>query len=77
MTNAQAHKLFTKWRVLPVAVLLFVMGLTINMTIWYQEHALQLNEWQNAPIVGYLTALVGVVSKFLDNLTKAYEKDHE
>ena len=77
MTVDSIHLQLTKWRVLPVCVLLFVMWLTVDMTQWYQENALELNDWQNAPIIGYLTMLVGVVAKFLDNLTKAYEKDHE
>lgn len=73
----ELHVVLTKWRVLPLLVLGFVMGLTLDMTYWYKEHALELQEWQNAPIIGYLTMLVGVIAKFLDNLTKAYEKDHE
>ena len=70
------HKHFTRWRVLPVTVLIFVMALTVDMTYWYQEHAHSLTEWQNAPIIGYLTMLVGVIAKFLDNVSKAYEKDN-
>lgn len=52
------HILLLRYRVLPLLITLFLMYYTADMTSWYKENFSTLKEWQNVPIVTYLTTLV-------------------
>ena len=52
------------------------MYLTWDMTVFYKGIALDLQQWQVAPIFGYLATLTACVKYCLDAIRKGEEIDH-
>ncbi len=71
------HNTLRQYRVIPTAVILFLMFLTADMTSWYQEHYLELKEWMNAPVIAYLSSLVAGLFKCAQIVLNKNEKDED
>ena len=74
--DAPLHVILRRFKIIPIVVLVFFMVLTWEMTEWYQGVALQLQDWQVAPIFGYLGVLIGAIKFGLDAVRKGEEIDH-
>ena len=59
--DAPLHVVLKRFKVIQILVLLFFVFLTWDMTLFYKGIALQLLEWQVAPMFAYLTALIAAV----------------
>lgn len=72
--NAPLHVVLKRFKIIQILVLLFFVFLTWDMTLFYKGIALELLEWQVAPMFAYLTALIAAV-KFCFQSIK--DKDDE
>lgn len=59
-----------RFQYLAALIVLFVFYQLIDITGWYKSHYQTLADWQNAPIIGYLTALVTMLKVALDHALK-------
>ena len=73
--DAPLHVILRRFKVVPILVLVFFMWLTWDMTVFYKGIALELTEWQVAPIFGYLGVLVAAIKYGLDAIRKGEEVD--
>ena len=72
--DAPLHVVLKRFKVIQILVLLFFVFLTWDMTLFYKSIALNLLEWQVAPIFAYLTALIATVKYCFESFK---EKDED
>lgn len=75
--DAPVHVVLRRFKVIQIAVLLFFIFLTWDMTLFYKGVALQLQEWQVTPIFAYLTALIATIKYCFESLSRREENDHD
>lgn len=73
--DAPIHIVLRRFKLIPIFVLVFFMGLTCWVTAWYMSVAIQLSGWGIAPIMGYLATLTGCVKWAMENIRLGEEKD--
>jgi len=73
--DAPLHIVLRRFKLVPILVLIFFMGLTCWVTSWYMGVAVELNDWGVAPIMGYLATLTGCVKWAMENIRLGEQKD--
>lgn len=73
--DAPLHIILRRFKLIPILVLIFFMGLTCWVTAWYMTVAIQLQAWGVAPVLGYLATLTGCVKWAMENIRRGEEKD--
>ncbi len=62
------HTLLKKYRVIAILIILFFAFQTEVLTTWYMENYAKLEDWQNAPVIGLITAYIGALKFALDHI---------
>jgi uncharacterized membrane protein len=74
---ARGHVYLQRYRVIAVAIVGFFIYQTYDLTMWYKLNFHDLNEWQNAPIVGLITGYVAALKYALSHITEKGPHDHD
>lgn len=62
------HVYLQKYKVIAVTIIAFFGYQTHALTIWYQTHYTELQDWQNAPVVGLITAYIAALKFALEHI---------
>lgn len=66
----KGHTLLKKYRVIAILIIFFFAYQTEVLTSWYMENYGKLQDWQNAPVIGLITAYIGALKFALDHILK-------
>lgn len=67
-----AHIYLQRYKVIAVGIILFFAWQSYYLTTWYTGHFMQLSDWQNAPVIGLITAYVAALKFALEHILKRY-----
>jgi hypothetical protein len=67
--------MFQKARIVPLAVMAFILWLTYDFHIFYKSHALEMKDWQLAAVFAYAGVLIGAIKFLFEHITNKIEKD--
>jgi hypothetical protein len=68
---------FQKARVVPIAVMAFILWLTYDFHMFYKAHALDMKDWQLAAVFAYSGVLIGAIKFLFEHIANKIEKDDE
>ena len=56
----RGHIYLKRYRVLSISIVIFFMWQTHDLIVWYKEHYKEMQDWQNAPIIGLIVTFAGI-----------------
>ena len=75
-TLDQIHIYLKKYRVISILIIFFFAWQCHELTEWYKANFATMTDWQNAPVIGLITAYVGALKFALDHILKDNDEDN-
>jgi hypothetical protein len=66
-----------KTRIIPLAVVGFILWLTYDFHEFYKAHAMDMEEWQIAAVFAYAGVLIGAIKFLFEHISSKIERDDD
>lgn len=69
------HVYLKKYRVISMLIIGFFAYQCYDLTAWYKIHYSTMQDWQNAPVIGLITAYVAALKFGLNHILSDSDRD--